>query len=115
MKLETDTYVTEILDKRELLYDVVVNRVHNEEQDPKPDTRTEPRSIGVLRVPVVNFENGTNLDYDYPRSLIEIEFMRHEAAMDRLGKNWTSNLERFAQAIVDTVITYFADRISEVQ
>jgi len=41
-----------------------------------------------------------------------IEFMHNEAAMNRLGANWTSNLEQFAQAVVSTIETYFADRIN---
>jgi len=99
--------------------DVAVNRYYirpsgnNAGQMPKPDTETHLGTIGVLRDPVVNLSTGRNAQFDYPRVLIEIEFMRHEVAMDRLGSSWTSNLQRFGRAVVSTVERYFISRITQ--
>jgi len=66
----------------------------------KDDTLTHHQYIAVLRQPY-------ELAHDYPRALLEIQFIDNEEAMNRLNEDWAGYRNSIAQALVNSLTEYF--------
>ena len=85
------------------IHNAVYPAIGTRDSGVQPDTRAWEGSIRVLRRPAPE-DNPTR---DYPRALIEIEFMSNTAAMNRLGANFSQNLVNFGEALANALINWF--------
>ena len=70
----------------------------------KSDIHSGSKYLGVLRRPYPS----NNPTKDYPRALIEIEFMHNTTAMNRLGANFSQNLINFGESLTNALIESLA-------
>ena len=71
----------------------------------KDDTSTHFKSLHVLRDPT---------GFDFPRAIVEVEFLWNETAMNEMFGNFYQRIIHFCEGIIEGLKTYFGNQMKEI-